>query len=305
MSSGYYPQRAYPSPRIGARLIPIVIGLGLIAFTMMRGCTPGPFGRSQLVAMDLQQEAALGAQAFQQVLQTADVVRRGAIVDVVKGLAQNLVAASRQSDVVAFTKIPPRDFQWEVQVVRSREANAFCLPGGKIVVYTGILPIAGTDSALAAVMGHEIAHALARHGSERMAQQKLMQMGQMAAAGAMSDMSPTQQRQMMAILGLGAKFGIMLPYSRSHESEADRLGLILMAAAGYEPKYAVIFWQRMKKLSGGGAPPEFASTHPGHERRINDLDAWQEEAWPFYERAPVKHPARPLPSVDGASATLF
>lgn len=281
--------------RLGMRLLPIIIGLIAIAVFYFQHRQPGPFGRSQVVGLSQAEEKALGAQSFQEVLRQADVVPQGPVVDVVKQIARNLIAASQVPEVLEYVQIKPVDFQWEVRVVRSRDINAFCLPGGKIVVYTGILPVAQTEAALAAVMGHEIAHALAHHGAERMAQNKMVQMGQMAAAGAAGN-DPAQQRQVMAVLGAGAKFGILLPFSRSHESEADRIGMILMAQAGYDPKQAIAFWMRMAKATkAGGKPPEFMSTHPADETRIRDLENLQEEAMQFYSRAPRKIPDRRLP----------
>src|SRR5439155_26363043 len=151
-------------------------------------------------------------------------------------LASHLAAAAEQPEVLAEVKLPKQEFRWDARLVRDPQVNAFCLPGGKIVVYTGILPVAETESALAAVMGHEISHALAHHGAERMTQRRLVQIGQLTVAGSASDMDPAQQRQIMVALGAGAQFGMLLPFSRKHESEADRIGLILMAAAGHHPK---------------------------------------------------------------------
>jgi predicted Zn-dependent protease len=291
-------QDPYDRPRrTRLRLLPIIIGALLIGFTLVRGCQEGPFGRRQVVALDAQQEAALGAQAYDQVLSQSDVLRNGPTVDVVRRLASELVAAARRPEIAQHIGVAVPQFDWECNVVRAREVNAFCLPGGKIVVYTGILPVAETESALATVMGHEIAHALAHHGAERMAQQQMLQIAQSAAAGAMSDMSYEQQREILGVLGAGGKFGVLLPFSRKHESEADRIGLILMAAAGYDPHRAAEFWQRMAKSSRGGQPPEFASTHPSHERRIHDLEASVGEAMPFYESAPTKRPDRKLPGL--------
>ena len=265
MSGDYY------APGRGRlRLLPVLIGAVLIAVMMARGCQQGPFGRRQIVGMGTEQEAALGAQAYTQVLSQAHVVRDSPVTDVVRQLAQDLVAASRDPEFVRHTGLTPPDFQWECSVVESKEVNAFCLPGGKIVVYTGILPVAETENALAAVMGHEIGHALAHHGAERMAQQQIVQIAEGAAVGALSDMDPQKQREVLGVMGVGGKFGVLLPFSRKHESEADRIGLILMAASGRDPHAAIDFWKRMAETNRTGQPTEFMSTHPTHERRIAD-----------------------------------
>lgn len=280
--------------RGGLKLWPILIGLAVIGMTALKGCQEGPFGRHQIVGMGPQEEAALGAQSFREVLKESDVVRGGPAVEVVQRLASQLAAAAAMPEVLEKFKLHPQEFEWDAQVLRDRQVNAFCLPGGKIVVYTGILPVARTESALAAVMGHEISHALAHHGAERMAQQRLVQIGQLAVAGSVSDMDRGQQQAIMAALGAGSKFGLLLPFSRSHESEADRMGLVLMAAAGHHPKHAIELWQRMAE-SSKGAPAEWMSTHPSHATRIADLEKLQSEAMPFYERARQKQPDRDLP----------
>ncbi|HMP01920.1 MAG TPA: M48 family metallopeptidase [Gemmatales bacterium] len=287
-------RRAYGQS--GFKLWPLLLGLLVAGFYMARGCQEGPFGRTQIVGLSPGEEAALGAQAFKQVLANADVVASGPGVEVVRRLTRQLAAVAEQPDILELMRLKPQKYDWEVRLVRSRDVNAFCLPGGKIVVYTGIFPVAQTESSLAAVMGHEIAHALARHGAERMAQQNLLKIGQVAAAGSIMNMDVASQRQIMGILGAGAQYGVMLPFSRSHESEADRMGLILMAAAGHDPKAAVRLWQRMKK-AGGSNVPEYASTHPSHERRIAEIEGWLEEVEPLYRRAPEHHPDAPLPDV--------
>ncbi len=280
-------------------LIALVIGVVAMAAFAMKGCQRGPFGRAQVVALSPDQEKALGAQAFQEVLKDATVLpESNPVVPAVQEVTNGLVRATRNQRFIQMTKIPPRDYDWRVEVVRSREVNAFCLPGGKMVVYTAILPVCQTDAGLATVMGHEIAHALAQHGAERMAQSRMAEIGVIAAGGAMGNMDYRDRARMMAILNAGAKFGI-LSYGRKHESEADHVGLLLMAAAGYDPHEAVKFWERMRAAAGaGGRTPEFLSTHPSHERRIRDLTNWIPQAMPLYEASPDRE-SRPkkLPTV--------
>lgn len=280
----------------GVKLMPIVIALIAAAFFIFKGCEEGPFGRKQLVGMGIQDEMRLGAQAFEKVLHESDVVEDPRIKEAVKRVASSLIKGARNPSFNSVTKIPPREFEWELSVVESPQVNAFCLPGGKIVVYTGILPVSRTEAGLSVVMGHEIAHALARHGSERMGQQQLVNIGQMAAAGSISDMDPATQQKVMMAFGLGAKYGFQLPFSRSHESEADRIGLYLMAAAGYDPAEAPKFWVRMEEASKGGQPPEFMSTHPSHDTRVQDLQNWQAEVKPLYDASQKQRDGnRPLP----------
>jgi predicted Zn-dependent protease len=288
------------------RLVPLLLGAVAIGYMAVKGCQEGPFGRNQIVALNPEQEMALGAQAFEQVLRQSDVVAEGPLVDAVRRVVNRLIAAAEKPDFLEPTKVQPQKFRWDVRVVRNQQVNAFCLPGGKMVVYTGILPVAETEAGLAVVMGHEIAHALAHHGAERMAQQQLVQIGQTAAAGSIADLDPHAQRQILGLIGAGAKFGLVLPYSRNHESEADRLGLYLMAVAGYDPLGAPKFWQRMSKVGGGKAPPEFASTHPSHERRVAELENWQSEVRSLFQKAqPAPGGERKLPAAEGRAGWLF
>lgn len=174
------------------------------------------------------------------------------------------------------------NFEWEFNVVNDNTVNAWCMPGGKVVVYTGILPVCANDAGLAVVMGHEIAHAIARHGNERMSQGIALQ-----GAGMTVEVL-TQQKPSLAgdlflqSFGIGSQLG-MLAYSRKHETESDKMGLVFMAMAGYDPREAPAFWQRMSAGSGGGAPPEMLSTHPSDERRVNDLNAYMPEALKYYK----------------------
>lgn len=174
-------------------------------------------------------------------------------------------------------------YKWEFNVVDSKEVNAWCMPGGKVVVYTGILPITKTEAGLATVMGHEIAHAIAEHGNERMSQELLAQLGGMGLQMAMEKKPKETQDLWMTVYGVGAQFGALLPYSRLHETEADDLGLIFMAIAGYDPAEAISFWERMAAGKQGQAPPEFMSTHPSDQTRINNLKSKLPNAKTYYK----------------------
>lgn len=239
-----------------------------------------------------EEEVQLGAQAFQQVV--GDAQSQGALLPAstevsqqIRTIAQRLVARVPEvtADMAAANQqeVPTshQTFEWDVAVIQSDQANAFCLPGGKMAVYTGLIPVAQNQNAMAVVMGHEIAHALLRHGSQRMAQQKLVQMGQVAAGMAVGGMDPQQQQAVMAALGAGAQYGFILPYGRNHETQADEVGLMLAAAACYDPAEAIPLWERMASLSGGQHPPEFASTHPNPANRIQHLQSLMPQAQAF------------------------
>ena len=234
-------------------------------------------GRSQLIATGPQEEAALGLQAYEQVLTQSQVLNSGPEPARINAIAQRLeaVAPKVEADLAAAHGVAPHTdwtaFDWQVSVLQSDEVNAFCLPGGKIAVYTGLLPVAQNDNALAVVMGHEISHALLRHGAERMAQQKLAQLGTIATGIAAGNMDPQQQRMVMGALGVGAQFGVLLPFSRKDESEADELGLMLASAACFDPQAAIPLWQRMEQQGNGQRQPEFISTHPNPGNRIQRL----------------------------------
>ena len=175
-------------------------------------------------------------------------------------------------------------YQWEFTLVEDAAVNAWCMPGGKVVVYTGILPIADGEEGLAVVMGHEISHAVARHGDERLSQGLMAQMGGMALSTALSQQSKETHDLFMTAFGAGAQVGVLLPYSRIQESEADRLGLIFMAMAGYDPHEAVDFWKRMAAVKKGESPPEFLSTHPADKKRIADIEQLLPEAMGYYRK---------------------
>jgi predicted Zn-dependent protease len=175
-----------------------------------------------------------------------------------------------------------KGYAWEFNLVESNDVNAWCMPGGKVVVYTGILPITKDETGLAVVLGHEISHAVAEHGNERMSQGLVTQLGGMALATALENKPEETQALWMTAFGVGTQVGALLPFSRTHESEADRLGLIFMAMAGYNPNAAVNFWERMA-AQGGQAPPEFLSTHPSDQTRINDIKKELPEAMQYYK----------------------
>ena len=232
-------------------------------------------GRASHVGMSTQQEAALGLQSYQQVLAESQTIGTGADFEMVKRVASRLAGA---------TGAAGKDFDWKVSLIRDEKQNAFCLPGGKIVVYTGIIPTAQTEAGLATVLGHEMAHATSRHGAQRVLQTNLTQTAMTGVAASLSDMDYDKQRAVMGALGVGAKFGVLMPFSRKHESEADEIGLIYMARAGYDPHESLDFWKRMEEHSGG-QPPEFLSTHPSHGTRIAQLEASMPKAVEEYNRA--------------------
>ncbi len=271
----------------------VVAGLGV---TVITGCETNPYtGRSQLLMTSVSEEMQLGAQAYSQVkndpkLRQSQDPRE---IEPVKRIAARIIEAAKRSKYAEMAQ----QFQWEVIVIKNdKTANAFALPGGKMAVYTGIFPMARTEAGLAAVMGHEVVHALARHGAERMSQGQLTNAGLQvlgAAAGAAGGGGMLGQAA-MAALGVGAQVGVLLPFSRKHESEADYVGILLAADAGYDPQESVALWERMGQMSGGGAPSEFMSTHPSHETRITQLKKWMPEAMAIYQSKPPA-PAALLP----------
>jgi predicted Zn-dependent protease len=259
-----------------------------VALVSLVGCETNPYtGRSQLLMTSVSQEMQIGAQAYEQV-KTDPKMRPSQDpreIEPVKRVAARIVEAAKRSKYAEMAN----QFQWEVTVIKDdKTPNAFALPGGKMAVYTGIFPLAKTEAGLAAVMGHEVVHALARHGAERMSQGQLTNAALQvagAAAGAAGGGGMVSQAA-MAALGVGAQVGVLLPFSRKHESEADYVGILLAADAGYDPRESVALWERMGQMSGDGAPSEFMSTHPSHGTRIDQLKAWMPEAMAIYQSKP-------------------
>ena len=253
--------------------------------TVLAGCaTVAVTGRSQLSLVSNEELVPMSAQQYSEVIakgplssnasQTAEIRRVGARIQ--KAVEKYMANSGRSSDLSGF--------QWEFNLIDdSKTANAWCMPGGKVAFYTGILPICKDGTGVAIVMGHEVAHAIANHGRERMSQQMLEQAG-LSTLGQLMGQNPSLGNQMlMQAVGAGSEIG-MLSFSRKHESEADHIGLIFMAMAGYDPNQAPIFWQRMSTMSGGQQPPEFLSTHPSHETRVKDLQGWIPEAMGYYKK---------------------
>jgi len=254
----------------------------LASVLTLAACATNPYTeRSQLLLVPEPEEMQLGAQAYEQVLHNPKVKisHDPREVEPVKRVAARIIEAAKNSKYAERA----RQFDWEVTVIKDdKTMNAFALPGGKIAVYTGIFPVAKNEAGLAAILGHEVTHALARHGAERMSQGLLAQLGLEAASIALgSGTNPAVGQATMAALGLGVNVGVLLPFSRAHESEADHIGLLLAAQAGYDPVEAIHIWERMERLSKG-QPPEFLSTHPGHGTRIKQLQEWMLEALSYY-----------------------
>lgn len=226
-------------------------------------------GRTQLQLISPREEVSMGLSAYQEVLKKETLSTDQALNEKVARVGRRIAVASGRSD-----------FQWEFKVVEdNKQANAFCLPGGKVVVYTGIMPFAHDEAGLAAVIGHEVAHAIARHGAERVSQQLILE--GVTAAAVMATQDQSRANLYAGLLGAGATLGIMLPYSRLHESEADRMGLILMAKAGYDPHAALDLWRRMA-AANKNRPLEFLSTHPAETTRIEKIEQWIPEAMTYY-----------------------
>ena len=243
------------------------------------------------------QEMQMGAKAYSQVKHDPKMHQSQdpREVEPVRRVAGRIIEAAKRSKYGEMAN----QFQWEVTVIKDdKTMNAFALPGGKIAVYTGIFPVAKTEAGLAAVLGHEVTHALARHGAERMSQGQLTNAALQVlgtAAGAAGNSAMLGQAT-MAALGAGAQVGVLLPFSRKHESEADYIGILLAADAGYDPRESVHLWERMEQMSGGKGPTEFLSTHPGHETRIEQLKKWMPEAMEIYQTKQAV-PASELPAL--------
>jgi len=256
---------------------------GALAVSGLVGCYKNPVtGRSSLSLVDDGTINSLSRQEYTTFLTQHKPVG-GNDAEMVKRVGSKLAAAINTYFTSRGQAKTLAGYQWEFNLVDSKEINAWCMPGGKVVVYTGILPVTRTEAGLAVVMGHEIAHAIARHGAERMSQGLVQQFGG-AALSVLVANKPSETRALYnSAYGLATNVGVMLPFSRKHESEADEMGLIFMAMAGYDPNEAVGFWQRMA-AQGGSKPPELLSTHPSDQTRISNIRSLIPKAMQYYKK---------------------
>lgn len=249
-----------------------VLMVAVVLASLVTACSTVPVtGRAQLNMIPGSSMMSMSLQQYDQFLkenklssnkQQTELVRRVGL-RISQAVERYLIANGMQDQV--------KNYQWEFNLVEDPQVNAWCMPGGKVVVYTGLLPVAMDETGLAVVMGHEIAHAVAEHGNERMSQQLLAQAGGVALSTALATRPAETQQLWMAVYGVGAEYGALMPYGRLHENEADHLGLVFMTMAGYNPQAAVSFWERMAAKKDGQAQPELLSTHPSDTTRINNI----------------------------------
>lgn len=250
-----------------------LLAMGAMGIASCCGCRSTPMtGRPQLRFIPKSMEMQLGEQSYAEVVSKSTPSQNGAWTDAVRRTGERIAAVANAPG-----------FQWEFRLLADKTQNAFCLPGGKVAIYEGIVPLCENEAGLAVVMSHEIAHALAHHGAERMSQQAGVQGVGAVLGWAMSDTTPMTRDLAMRAFGTGAQYGLLLPYSRHHESEADAIGLRLMAQAGYDPSEAPLFWGRFGNSKSGEQPAEWASTHPSDERRATDLANKLPEAMSLYQ----------------------
>ncbi len=255
----------------------------LATVLFLSACKTVPLtGRRQVSLIPGSQMNAMAVDQYQEVLNQSKVLTGTPEAQMIDRVGKRISEAVEQylrdnghAEMIA-------DFDWEFNLIEEDVANAWCMPGGKVAFYTGILEVCKDETGVAVVMGHEVAHAVASHGSERMSQGLMQQLGGLALTAALNDKPAETQALYMAAYGIGSQYAAILPFSRLHESEADKMGLYFMGMAGYNPEEAPKFWERMAANSGGGAPPEFMSTHPSHNTRISDLNKNMAQAKQYY-----------------------
>jgi len=257
----------------------------ILTIFLLQSCSTVPLtGRSQLNMIPSSEMLSMSFQQYDQFLKENKLSTNQVEVTMVKQTGVKIQQAVERYLKANNLSERLTGYKWEFNLVESDQVNAWCMPGGKVVVYTGILPVTQNEAGLAVVMGHEIAHAIAEHGNERMSQALVQQLGGVALSVALKNEPETTRGLFLAAYGVGTTVGVMLPFSRTQESEADHLGLIFMAMAGYDPHAAPEFWKRMAASKQGGSPPEFLSTHPSDQTRINDITAWIPEAMKYYNK---------------------
>jgi predicted Zn-dependent protease len=256
----------------------------VLLIIIIYGCTVVPItGRKQMNLLPESDLISMGLTSYQEFMKENPLSSDKTNASVVREVGIRIATAVQQFFADNNMQSRLNGYQWEFALVDNKEANAFCLPGGKVVVYKGLLPLTVDRSGLAVVISHEIAHAVARHGNERMSQEMLVQLGGMALSTAVKNKPEQTQNIFLSAYGLGSQVGVLLPYSREHELEADKLGLIFMAMAGYNPETSIRFWERMTS-AGGAKPPEFLSTHPSDAARINNIKANMPEIMKYYRK---------------------
>lgn len=259
---------------------PFLLLLTTVLFLIQ--CSTVPLtGRRQFNLISDNEMMSMSFSQYDQVLSESKLSQNTAQVQMVKRVGERIsTAVTNYLNAEGHSELL-EGFAWEFNLIESDELNAWCMPGGKVAFYTGIMDVCQTEAGVAVVMGHEVAHAIARHGNERMSQALGAQLGGLGLSVALANQPEETQSLAMMAYGVGAQYGAMLPFSRLHESEADELGLYFMAMAGYNPQEAPKFWERMSAMSGGSIP-EFMSTHPSHTTRITDLNGWMTKATEYY-----------------------
>jgi predicted Zn-dependent protease len=242
-------------------------------------------GKSQFTLLPESELQAMATSEYQQFLSTNKVVvsSNNRDAEMVRRVGQRITKAVESYYAQEGITEKLAGFKWEYNLVEDKAVNAWCMPGGKIVVYTGLLPITQNEAALAAVMGHEVSHALLQHGNQRMSQGLAQQLGGVALSVAVANKPAETQNLFMNAYGVGSQVGVLLPFSRKHELQADEWGLRFSAMAGYNPQEAINLWKRMEQASSGQKPPEFLSTHPSEGRRIQELERLMPEALKYYK----------------------
>ncbi len=257
----------------------------LLILLVLAGCATVPYTeRSQFMMVSEAEEIQLGEVAFEKVKAESKLSRDPRLNALIRRVGTRIARASGAEGL-----------DWEFILIEDKSANAFALPGGKVAFYTGILPLAEDEAGVAVVMGHEIAHVLARHGAERLSQARMLSIGQTVLSVVLSSSTPASRSLVLNAYGIGAQVGVMLPFSRAHESEADDIGLTLMAGAGYDPAAAIKFWKKMSEDQNGPKVPELLATHPGREKRIKKLEALMPAATALYNDTLTKNPALDKP----------